>query len=127
MVTQRMTKEAVKSLGMFSIQSGVAILVAPRQMARVYALPPRPGLMRLLGVRDIVLGLALLGPRARGALKARALADCCDLALISSEAISKTGTTRSVRGRLLGGLLLVAAACALARLPAPNWRAAAPR
>lgn len=95
-----------KALGVLSVASGGIMLVAPRAMAHVYALPRKPvALLRAIAVRDFVIGLGLLSPRwRRTAAVARGIADVGDSILIAVHAVSTEGSVRPARGRILLGL-----------------------
>lgn len=84
--------------------------LSPRAMARLYALPERTALMRLLATRDTWLGLRLLsGDPAAGFV--RCAADLVDAALMVRNARSQQRALRTIRGRLLGAAL--SASCGL--------------
>ena len=95
-----------KALGILSVASGGAMLVAPHTIARLYALPQKPvALLRAIAVRDFLIGLGLLSPRwRRTAAVARGIADVGDSILIAAHAVSAEGSGESVRGRILLGL-----------------------
>ncbi len=77
-----------RALGVASVVSGLALLVAPRPIARVYGLPARfPWLVRALGARDVAIGAGLLRESARRPepwLYARAASELVDAVLIAS-------------------------------------------
>lgn len=94
-----------RALGWLSFGSGVALLVAPRPLGRLYGLPSSLGLLRALGVRDLIIGAGLLreGPR-RAWLVARALSDALDTALIAADARRGDRSAFATAGRLAIGL-----------------------
>jgi hypothetical protein len=52
-----------EGLGWFSIALGVAEFVAPRTVGRLIGVEPRAGLMRLMGLREIISGVGILTQR----------------------------------------------------------------
>lgn len=85
-VTQRDARgvRLAQGLGWYSLGLGVAQLVAPRLFARALGVKGGGGaLVRVLGVRELLSGLGLLGSkRAVGSLSARIAGDVVDLALL---------------------------------------------
>jgi hypothetical protein len=101
-------------LGRLSIASGLMLLALPRAAAELYALPARPSLVRLLGLRDVGVGLMLLEPSTtRLGCTLRAASDSLDFVLIARERAKPTRRAQTVSLRLGGALLLVATAIAL--------------
>jgi hypothetical protein len=95
--------------GALSIASGAAMIAAPRSIGRLYALPPSSPLVRGLGVRDVVLGLAmLLTPRKRSLFLARAASDAFDVALMTAEVASGRRRHRANAAQIGYRLLLIA-------------------
>lgn len=72
------------ALGWFGIGLGLAQLLAPGRLGRAVGAPARPGLLRLVGLREILSGLGVLGARRPAPwLTARAGGDAMDLALLA--------------------------------------------
>lgn len=94
------------TLGLLSLASGGAMLVAPRTMASIYAFPREPvALLRGVAIRDLLIGAGLLSARWRKAASvARALSDVADSALVTAHAMRTDGSVATVRGRILIGL-----------------------
>lgn len=59
-------RQLVQALGWFSIGLGLAELLAPRALGRAIGVGDHPGVMRMLGVREIISGLGMLSERAPG-------------------------------------------------------------
>jgi hypothetical protein len=98
--------------GLLSLACGGAMIAAPRLFGPLFSLPRNRTLVRLLGVRDVLIGSALLVPASRRlGLALRALADTGDGVMIANE-LARKGTTR-VRGAFS---LAVAALSATASL-----------
>lgn len=112
-VTQRDARgvRLAQGLGWFSIGLGLTQLVAPRLFARALGIKRGGGtLVRLLGVRELLSGLGLLGSkRAVGSLNARIVGDVVDLALLGL-AIARP---RNGRRRLIAATAATAAAAGL--------------
>jgi uncharacterized membrane protein len=78
-------RRLARALGWFSIGLGVAEIVAPRQLARMIGTPPRTGVLRALGAREIASGVGILSrPRSAGWMWSRVLGDAMDLALLGA-------------------------------------------
>jgi uncharacterized membrane protein len=78
-------RQLVQALGWFSIGLGVAELLAPRALGRAIGVGDHPGVMRMLGVREIVSGLGMLSERAPGTWAwSRVAGDAMDLALLGA-------------------------------------------
>jgi hypothetical protein len=106
--------DALKWVGAASIASGAVLLAAPEAAGELYALPARRTLLRVLGARDVAIGLAMLAPQtARRACRWRALADGLDAVLIASERVRGERALAEVAPRLLGALALSALAARL--------------
>jgi uncharacterized membrane protein len=74
-------------LGWFSIGLGLAEILAPRALGRAIGVGEHPGVMRALGVREIVSGLGLLSQRGTQAWAwSRVGGDAMDLALLGAAA-----------------------------------------
>ncbi len=103
-----------KALGLFSVALGLSEVAAPEHVARLIGIKDRPTTrwtLRLLGVREILSGLGILGQggTTAGPLWARVAGDAVDLALLGR------GLTDSPRepGRLLAATAAVAGVTAL--------------
>ena len=86
-------------LGVFSIGLGVAQIAAPRWFSRTIGATgrsERPGLVRLVGAREIAAGAGLLSGRPTPFLWMRVAGDAMDLVLLRRAAASHGGR----RGRL---------------------------
>jgi uncharacterized membrane protein len=97
-LAKRETRERVAhGLGWFSIGLGLLELLAPRQLSKIIGAPPRTGLMRLLGLREIASGVGIL-TQAQPApwLKSRVAGDVMDLGLLGVASLS----SESSGGRL---------------------------
>ena len=93
-------------LGSLTLVSGCAMALAPIAMARAYGLPARPGLIRALGARDVLVGAALLEPSsARSATLLRGLSDALDAVLIASEARKHGAAHKAATGARFAGAL----------------------
>ncbi len=78
-------RQLVQALGWFSIGLGLAELLAPRALGRAIGIGDHPGVMRMLGVREIVSGLGMLSERAPGTWAwSRVAGDAMDLALLGA-------------------------------------------
>lgn len=74
-----------RALGWFSIGLGLAELTAPRGIARMAGIQYPPGLLRLMGTREIATGFAILAaPKSAAAMGGRVAGDAIDLALLGS-------------------------------------------
>jgi len=77
------TTRLVQTLGWLSIGGGLAVEVVPRPLMKALGLGDRPTLARLLGVRELVIGMGLLRGHNTGAwCGVRGIADALDVALI---------------------------------------------
>ena len=79
-------RQLVQALGWFSIGLGLAELIAPRVLSRAIGVGDgHTGVMRMLGVREIVSGLGMLSERAPGTWAwSRVAGDAMDLALLGA-------------------------------------------
>lgn len=99
-----------RALGWFSFALGAAEMFAPRAVARFSGVPPRTGVLRALGAREVGAGLALFSnTKPVGALWNRVAGDAMDLGLLGVSMFSR----RARRGRILASLALVGAITAL--------------
>lgn len=104
-----------RGLGWLSLALGAKELLAPRRVALAVGVVPRPTLTRLLGLREIASGVAILASRDPTIpLWSRVAGDAMDLALLGL-----AGRTRSTDGRRLSfALAAVAGVSALDALGA---------
>jgi uncharacterized membrane protein len=97
---------AAKFLGWFSIGLGIAEVAFPKRLARAIGTPVKPMTTRLMGLREIGVGVGILAARSPGPwIKARVAGDAVDLALLSNAYGSKSAD----RVRLAGTTAAVAA------------------
>ncbi|MEZ0229291.1 MAG: hypothetical protein ACAI25_11750 [Planctomycetota bacterium] len=83
-----------KGLGAFSIGLGLAEVLAPGALASLIGIRPRPILFRLLGLREIASGVAVLsGRKPAGALWSRVAGDAIDLGFLGA-ALASPATNR---------------------------------
>lgn len=82
-------------LGWISLAMGLTLL-APGRAARLFGLGRRPGLMAVIGVRDVAIGLGLLrGRRPAVWLRAQAAADAVDATIVGLELLRRSGPSGS--------------------------------
>jgi hypothetical protein len=92
-------------LGSLSGLSGLAMLLLPRRMARIYGFPRRMALVRALGARDLWIGRVLLSTDPRWGLAARMVSDLADFGLIALEAHAARKPGWLTKLRLSGALV----------------------
>ena len=117
----------VRAAGWISAGAGLAMLAAPRQVARIFGTPDtrvaallrdNPLLIRAAGARDLANGLALLRLGASSpSVVIRALADAGDLAIMVAELIA--GRFRDKRSS--AALLAVIAPGSFSLIAAIRW------
>ncbi|MGN6552415.1 MAG: SRPBCC family protein [Verrucomicrobiota bacterium] len=79
-----------RGLGWFSIGLGLAGLLAPRRLGRTAGVGEHPGLIRLIGLRELASGVGILTqPNASNWLWSRVAGDLIDLVLLGSTLSSK--------------------------------------
>lgn len=106
-------------LGWFSIGLGLTEILAPRTLSRMIGAPPRSGLIRLLGFREIMAGVGILSkPRTRAWLQTRVAGDAMDLSLLGAAAFSK----ESDLGRLTMAAATVSGVTALDVIASKSFR-----
>jgi uncharacterized membrane protein len=99
-----------QGLGWFSIALGLAETIMPRAVARLAGMPPRRGLLRAYGVRELASGVGILSQRRPAMwLWSRVAGDAIDLATLAGALTSR----RSRRGRILVATAAVAGVTAL--------------
>ncbi len=110
--TEAHTDGLARGLGWFSLALGAAELAMPKQLARGIGVPvgaKTSTIMRVLGAREVLSGLAVLvAPRRSLPLWARVAGDAIDLILLGSAARS-----RSAAVRLAGAAVAVAGVAAI--------------
>ena len=79
-------EQLARLLGWFSIGVGIAEIVAPRKLAEMIGVENRPGVFRLLGLREIGHGVGILSPDQPAAgVWSRVAGDIVDLALLGTQ------------------------------------------
>lgn len=80
------TEQLARYLGWFSIGLGIAELLAPRQLADLIGVEHKPGVFRLMGLREIGHGVAILSQEQPAAgVWSRVAGDLLDLALLGTQ------------------------------------------
>jgi uncharacterized membrane protein len=103
-------EKLAKGLGWFSIGLGLLEIFAPRALSRLIGVRPRPGMMQLLGAREVVTGIGILTqPQTDKWIKARVAGDTLDLTLLGAGFMSE----KSQPGRLAFATAAVAGVTAL--------------
>jgi uncharacterized membrane protein len=83
---------SAKALGWFSLALGTAEFLFPRRLAHAIGAPPKPITMRLMGLREVAVGVGILAAeRKAGWIKARVAGDAIDLAMLKSSFDSRRG------------------------------------
>lgn len=97
-------------VGLVSLGVGLALLAAPAWTAKNFGMGERPKLGRFLGVRDLILAAGLLRSENPAPwLRARALSDAADAALLAGGAAFGVFP----RGRSMFGVVVAAGFSAL--------------
>ena len=79
-------EQLARFLGWFSIGLGIAEIVAPRQLSEMIGVEYKPGLFRMLGLREIGHGVAILSQEQPAAgVWSRVAGDLVDLALLGTQ------------------------------------------
>ncbi len=79
-------EQLARFLGWFSIGLGIAEIVAPRQLADMIGVENKPGVFRLMGLREIGHGIGILSQeQPAGAVWSRVAGDMLDLALLGTQ------------------------------------------
>ena len=79
-------EQLARFLGWFSIGLGIAEIVAPRQLAELIGVEHKPGVFRMMGLREIGSGVAILSQeQPAGAVWSRVAGDLLDLALLGTQ------------------------------------------
>jgi uncharacterized membrane protein len=80
------TEQLARFLGWFSIGLGIAEIVAPRQLAQMIGVENKPGVFRLMGLREIGSGVGILSQdQPASAVWSRVAGDMLDLVLLGSQ------------------------------------------
>ncbi|HWF07610.1 MAG TPA: SRPBCC family protein [Bryobacteraceae bacterium] len=107
---------ATKTLGWFSIALGAVEFLFPKRLARMIGTPPKPLTMRLMGLREIGVGLGILASeRKAGWIKARVAGDAIDLAMLKSSFDSRRANRIRLGGTVAGVVAVTAADVIYAR------------
>lgn len=116
-------------LGCASIGLGLVELLAPRRVANATGLQQRPALIRSLGVREIVTGIALLRKPGPFWLWGRVVGDLMDLAVLRTTHRPTIGGVRRAEGtrRVVLGATAVDLCAAVIALGSPRYQRAAAR
>jgi uncharacterized membrane protein len=115
---QENREKLAKGLGWFSIGLGLLEIFAPRALSRLIGVRPRPGVMQLLGAREVVTGIGILTqPETDKWIKARVAGDTMDLALLGAGFAS----SKSHPGRLMLATAAVAGVTAVDALCAKDF------
>jgi hypothetical protein len=99
-----------RGLGVFSVALGAAPLIDASTLARIAGLQPRPavlGLLRAVGVRELVVGTGLLARRTPAWLWARVAQDAMDVPLAAVTTARKQGEDRARMARVTAFLVAV--------------------
>lgn len=93
-----------KGLGWFSLGLGLTQLLAPLRLSRLIGVGDRRRVMRAMGAREVLHGLAILAPRSpRPGIWSRVAGDALDTGLL----VSTLSDTRTSKGRVAGALAMV--------------------
>ncbi|HXK62400.1 MAG TPA: SRPBCC family protein [Acidobacteriota bacterium] len=111
-------KAMAKGLGWFSIGLGVTQVIVPDRLCTFIGVPYRPGLMRLMGAREIVSGVGIVTRPARPNfwLWSRVVGDALDLALLGMA----LGSDESERDRVVITTAAVAGVAAIDMISAAS-------
>ncbi len=97
--------ELARGVGLVSLGFGLALVVAPARTVKSFGMGERPNLGRFLGVRDLILAAGLLRSENLAPwLRARAVSDAADAALLAGGAIFGVFP----RGRAMFGVAVAA-------------------
>lgn len=109
--TEQGNERLAKTLGWFSIALGAAELFAPGRLSRLIGVRERPGLLRVLGLRELASGVGILAQTQRpaGWLWSRVAGDAMDMALL----VAAFRDDRTQRSRLSAALAALAGVAAL--------------
>lgn len=100
-----------RGLGWFSVALGAAELLAGRRMAQALGMEHRTPLIRLFGLRELLVGFGILArPTTPALLWARVGGDALDLAALASEGLRRDNPRRTEVDIAMG---MVAAVTAL--------------
>ncbi len=109
-----------KGLGWFSIGLGLTQLLAPLRLSRLIGVGDRRRVMRAMGAREVLHGLAILVPRSpKPGVWSRVAGDALDTGLL----VSALNGSRTKKGRVVGALAMVLPIGVLDFLTAQRLRA----
>jgi uncharacterized membrane protein len=119
--------QLARALGWFSIGLGVAEIVAPGRLAELIGVENKPGVFRLLGLREIGHGIGILSlDQPAGAVWSRVAGDVMDLALLSTQLDSDNPDRQKTLAATMSVLGVTAldlfAARSLSRSTGDGWR-----
>lgn len=93
-----------KGLGWFSIGLGLTQLLVPLRLGRLIGVGDRRRVMRAMGTREVMHGLAILAPRSpKAGVWSRVAGDALDMGLL----VSALNGARTNKGRVAGALAVV--------------------
>jgi hypothetical protein len=100
-----MNTTLVRSVTALSLLGGGALLIAPRMTGAFFGLPTEsPTFLRVLGVRDLLIGAALAAGAHREGLLARGVSDVFDTALIVREGVrGRSSVVGTIVRAIVGG------------------------
>ena len=97
------------ALGWFSVGLGLAQLLAPRKISQAIGVEPRPTAMRLLGAREVALGVGLLSSRRQSPWAwGRVAADAMDIGLLGAATRKAPSGARSRLGMVTAAVAGIA-------------------
>ena len=106
----RSAEQTARALGWFSVGLGLAEILAPRQLCRLVGVREHRGLLRLLGLRELASGIAILSqPKPAGPVWSRVGGDFMDLGLLG---LAMAGS-RNHKGRVAAAAAAVAGITAM--------------
>lgn len=113
----RLNKTA-RALGWLSLGLGAAVLLAPRRVGRATGLGERDGLLRFIGIRELVAGAGLLTQKnPEPWLWSRVAGDVMDLAVLSYGLRANNASRRRAKGAMaaVAGVTAIDAAASVAQ------------
>src|SRR5690348_9714884 len=99
--TKSNEQRLAEGLGWFSIGLGLTEILAPKKLAKAIGVKNRPGLFRIMGLRELTSGVGLLTqPRPDAWLWSRVVGDAIDLGFLGAA----LGSKKSQRGKVLAAI-----------------------